>query len=111
MASTPEIFETMSYGPAPEATGAAQAWLEQHGRRFGLFIGGVWTPGKGETFEALNPATAKPLATLAQASAADVDHAVRAARRGDHAPDAELLRLEGRALKSDENGVVGSRGR
>jgi len=34
----------------------------------------------GATFETLNPATAKPLARLTQAGAADVDRAVRAAR-------------------------------
>ncbi|HET8835791.1 MAG TPA: aldehyde dehydrogenase family protein [Gemmatimonadales bacterium] len=80
MASIPEIFENMTYGPAPEAAAPAQAWLDQHGRRFGLFIGGRWTAPGGETFETLNPATAKPLARLTQASAADVDRAVRAAR-------------------------------
>ncbi len=80
MASIPEIFATMAYGPAPEAAGPAQEWLERHGRRFGLFIGGAWTAGEGESFETLNPATGKPLARLTQATAADVDRAVRAAR-------------------------------
>ena len=80
MASIPEIFSTMTYGPAPEAVAPAQAWLERHGRRFGLFIGGEWTEGGDETFETLNPANGKPLARLTQAGAADVDRAVRAAR-------------------------------
>ena len=80
MASIPEIFGTMAYGPAPEAVAPAQAWLDQHDRRFGLFIGGAWTASDGETFESLNPATGKPLARVAQATAADVDRAVRAAR-------------------------------
>ena len=80
MASIPEIFSTMAYGPAPEAVAPAHAWLERHGRRFGLFIGGAWTEPGGETFETLNPATGKPLARLTQAGAADVDGAVRAAR-------------------------------
>ena len=41
-----DIFETMEYGPAPEAAGEAMAWLDAHGRRFGLFIGGRFTkPG------------------------------------------------------------------
>jgi aldehyde dehydrogenase (NAD+) len=71
----------MEYGPAPESSGPGLAWLERHGRRFGLFIGGAWTePGK-ETFETLNPATARPLATLTHASAAEVDRAVKAARK------------------------------
>jgi aldehyde dehydrogenase (NAD+) len=81
MASIPEIFQTMAYGPAPEAAGRANEWLEKHGRRFGLFIDGEWTPGAGETFETLNPATAKPLAQLAQATDSETDQAVRAARR------------------------------
>jgi aldehyde dehydrogenase (NAD+) len=80
MASVPEIFQTMAYGPAPEAVGPVNEWLERHSRRFGLFIAGKWTPGEGETFETLNPATAKPLARLAQASSSEVDRAVRAAR-------------------------------
>ena len=80
MTSIPDIFGTMAYGPAPEAVGPAQAWLEQHGRRFGLFVGGAWTPAGAETFDTLNPATGKPLARLTQATAADVDRAVRAAR-------------------------------
>ena len=41
MTTVPEIFDTLAYGPAPEATAPALAWLEQHGRRFGLFIGGA----------------------------------------------------------------------
>ncbi|MGI8817935.1 MAG: aldehyde dehydrogenase family protein [Gemmatimonadales bacterium] len=81
MASIPEIFQTMAYGPAPEAAGPANAWLEAHGRRFGLFIGGEWIDGRGDGFETLNPATGKPIARLAQASAADVDRAVRVARK------------------------------
>jgi aldehyde dehydrogenase (NAD+) len=81
MASIPEIFQTMAYGPAPEAAGRANEWLEKHGRRFGLFIDGEWRTGAGETFETLNPATAKPLAQLAQTTESEADQAVRAARR------------------------------
>jgi aldehyde dehydrogenase (NAD+) len=81
MASVPEIFQTMEYGPAPESPSLVQSWLEQHRRRFGLFIGGKWTEPGGETFEALNPATAKPLAALTQAGSADIDRAVAAAAK------------------------------
>ena len=80
MASVPEIFQSMEYGPAPEGLGPVNQWLEAHSRRFGLFIGGEWTPGEAETFETLNPANGKPLARVAQATAGDVDRAVRAAR-------------------------------
>src|SRR3954469_310323 len=82
MASIPEIFQSMEYGPAPESAGPAHAWLDAHQRRFGLFIAGSWETGGGtETFETLNPASGKPLARLAQASVKDVDRAVRAARK------------------------------
>jgi aldehyde dehydrogenase (NAD+) len=80
MTSIPDIFGTMAYGPAPEAAGPAHAWLDGHGRRFGLFVNGSWTAVGGETFDSLNPATATPLAALTQATAADVNRAVRAAR-------------------------------
>ena len=80
MASIPEIFDTMAYGPAPEAAAPAQAWLDGHARRFGHFIGGRWSEPGSDTFETLNPATGKPIARLTQASAADVDRAVAAAR-------------------------------
>jgi aldehyde dehydrogenase (NAD+) len=80
MASIPEIFGTMAYGPAPEAAAPAEAWLDTHGRRFGHFIGGRWTDTGAETFETLNPATGKPIARLSQAGVADVDRAVSAAR-------------------------------
>ncbi len=74
-----EIFESMDYGTAPEAAGDALAWIDDHGACFGHFINGEFTcPGKG--FKSLNPATGKALATLTQATQADVDTAVKAAR-------------------------------
>ena len=85
MASVPEIFQTMAYGPAPEGVGPVNEWLERHGRRFGLFIGGAWSEGESDSFETLNPATGKPLARLAQATVAEVDRAVRAARKAQPA--------------------------
>ncbi|HTR20461.1 MAG TPA: aldehyde dehydrogenase family protein, partial [Gemmatimonadales bacterium] len=75
-----QIFETMEWGPAPEAAGPALAWLKAHANRFGLFIGGRWVEPSGATFETTNPATREPLARVVQAGAADVDAAVRAAR-------------------------------
>ena len=82
MASIPEIFETMAYGPAPEADGPALRWLESHQRAFRLFVNGQWTKARsGESFDTVNPATAKPLARIAQAGKADVDAAVAAARK------------------------------
>ncbi|WP_420213826.1 aldehyde dehydrogenase family protein [Janthinobacterium fluminis] len=75
-----EILTTMDYGPAPESQQEAQAWLEQRGRTFGLFIDNAWSEA-GELFASTNPADGKPLAELTQASEADVDRAVAAARR------------------------------
>jgi aldehyde dehydrogenase (NAD+) len=75
-----EIFETMDYGPAPESAAEALAWLVDQGDRFGHFIDGAFTaPGDG--FESRNPANGEVLATLTQASQADVDAAVAAARK------------------------------
>src|SRR5450830_280584 len=79
-----EIMNTMEYGPAPESTKEAQAWLEQRGRTFGLFIDNQWTEA-GETFASTNPADGKELAQLTQATAEDVDRAVQAARRAQPA--------------------------
>ena len=75
-----EIFETMEYGPAPEAAGEALAWLVDQGDRFGHFIDGEMT-APGEGFESRNPATGEVLASLSQATQADVDAAVVAARK------------------------------
>ena len=80
--SVAAIFESMEYGPAPESDGQARAWLEEHGRAFGLFIGGGWAePASGESLETSNPATGEVLARIAQAGPADVDAAVAAARK------------------------------
>ncbi|WP_127113873.1 aldehyde dehydrogenase family protein [Shimia sediminis] len=75
-----DIFETMDYGPAPEAAGDALAWIVDQGAKFGHFIdGGFTAPGDG--FKSQNPANGETLATLSQATAGDVDAAVAAARR------------------------------
>jgi aldehyde dehydrogenase (NAD+) len=50
---------------------------------YGLYIGGEWgAAAAGKTFETIDPATEQRLATVAYAADADVDRAVRAARRG-----------------------------
>ncbi len=64
------------YAPAPESV------RPQIRDDYGLFIDGRWTPPEsGLTFETVNPATETVLARVAQAGAADVDRAVRAARK------------------------------
>ncbi|OXC74064.1 betaine-aldehyde dehydrogenase [Caballeronia sordidicola] len=48
-----------------------------------LYIGGAYVDAtSGETFDTLDPATGETLASVQQASAADIDRAVRSAREG-----------------------------
>nr|WP_093388309.1 aldehyde dehydrogenase family protein [Rugamonas rubra] len=84
----------MDYGPAPESQKEAQAWLDQHGRSFGLFIDNAFS-APGELFASTNPADASKLADLTQATDADVDRAVEAARRAQ--PGWQALGGHGRA--------------
>ncbi len=77
-----ELMQTLPYGPAPEAAKPALDWIKAHKGRFQLFIAGKWrNPTSKEWFATLNPANSQPLAEVAQANAADVDEAVRAARK------------------------------
>ncbi|MEO6207521.1 MAG: aldehyde dehydrogenase family protein [Candidatus Limnocylindrales bacterium] len=65
------------YAPAPEARD-----LVTLKERYGLFIGGRFVAATGgATFTSFDPSTEQPLAAVAKATAADVDKAVRAARR------------------------------
>ena len=82
MTSIPEIFESMSWGPAPESAKPALDWLLRHDGKFGLYVNGAWWHPKGaERFATLNPATGKKLAEITQATGVEVDIAVKAARR------------------------------
>ncbi len=94
MPTIQEILNTMDYGPAPESQKEAHAWLDLHQRRFGLFINNTWTPS-GKTFASINPADGQELAQLTQATPADVDQAVAAARGAQ--PGWEALGGHGRA--------------
>jgi aldehyde dehydrogenase (NAD+) len=68
---------SLEYDPAPES--AAIAKLQPS---YGLFINGKFTnPSKNEQFASLNPATEETLALVSQASKADVNRAVVAARK------------------------------
>ena len=74
-----QIFETMDYGPAPEAAQPALAWLAEHAPTLPMYINGRWVQA-AETFESINPATGKPLIRVGQASPGQVNAAVEAAR-------------------------------
>ena len=81
MSSVPEIFDTLSYGPAPEDASAVRAWLAAHAEGFGLFINGQWRAGTGDQarLSCVNPANGEVLGSLTQAGAADLDAAVAGA--------------------------------
>lgn len=75
-----EVLDSMDYGPAPEDSSAVRAWLESHAEGFGHFIDGKFTkPDEG--FDVIEPATGGRIAHVSQGSQADVDAAVKAARR------------------------------
>ncbi|MCH8248566.1 MAG: aldehyde dehydrogenase family protein [Proteobacteria bacterium] len=64
------------YDPAPESTDHISVR-----KRYGLFINGEFVaPEKGRYFDTINPANEEKLSRVADASEADVDKAVRAAR-------------------------------
>ncbi len=76
------------YAPAPESVRPHLA------ARYDHFIGGKWTaPKDGRYFQTINPATEQPLAEIAHGTAADVDRAVKAARK---AHDTVWSKLPGR---------------
>src|SRR6478736_8011613 len=70
-------FDTSwSYAPAPESKSAATI-----NKQYDLFINGEWVkPASGKYFDTINPANEEKLSEVAEANAADVDKAVRAAR-------------------------------
>jgi len=71
----------MEYGPAPESDKIAQNWLDDHNRKFGLFINNEWVHPEGrKTYETKSPATGAVLSATTQGNSEDVDKAVSAAR-------------------------------
>ena len=66
----------LDYAPAPESTSILRLRDD-----YGLFIGGEWVAGGGESFASVSPATERQIATFAAADEGDVDAAVRAARK------------------------------
>ena len=69
----PTPFE---YAPAPESRAVVDLKPS-----YGLFIDGEFVDGTGGAIKSINPATEEVLAEVAEASDADVDRAVKAARR------------------------------
>ncbi|HRW19682.1 MAG TPA: aldehyde dehydrogenase family protein [Dermatophilaceae bacterium] len=63
------------YAPAPESRAVVDIQPS-----YGLFVGGEFVEAAGAAFATVNPATEEVLAEIGEASAADVDRAVKAAR-------------------------------
>ena len=68
-----QLFE---YAPAPESRSIVDV-----APSYGLFVDGESIEGSGTPFKTVNPATEEVLSEVATATDADVDRAVRAARR------------------------------
>src|SRR4051794_10413571 len=64
------------YSPAPEARSVVDIRPS-----YGLFVDGEFVDGHGRAFKTISPSTEEVLAELAEADQADVDAAVKAARR------------------------------
>ncbi|MGY1741974.1 MULTISPECIES: aldehyde dehydrogenase family protein [unclassified Blastococcus] len=67
------VFE---YAPAPESRSIVDI-----APSYGLFVDGEFVDGSGEAMKTVNPATEEVLSEVAVGTEADVDRAVRAARR------------------------------
>lgn len=77
-----EIFENMSYGPAPENAEEALAYLDSHQRKFDLFINGKWKKASSKAFfNSINPSDKSILAAISEANEKDVHSAVIAAKK------------------------------
>jgi aldehyde dehydrogenase (NAD+) len=80
MSTLLETFKTMDYGPAPESPSAVNAWLDEHGRKFGLFIDNQWvTPKDAKYYPSYDPSNGGLLGETVQAGQKEVDQAVAAA--------------------------------
>ncbi|MEZ0579376.1 aldehyde dehydrogenase family protein [Nocardioides sp. MH1] len=75
-APTSPSSNIFDYAPAPESRAIVDIKPS-----YGLFIDGEFVDGHGSPFKSINPASEETLAEIAEADEADVDLAVRAARR------------------------------
>ncbi len=71
-----DAANAFTYAPAPESRSIVDIKAS-----YGLFIDGEFVDGRGPTFKTVNPATEEVLAEVAEANEADVEKAVKAARR------------------------------
>ena len=81
MSTVAEIYQSMSYGPAPESDAVARGWLAGHASAFGHYVDGRWMKvDDAARFDVFEPATGERLARVAQGTDAQVAAAVAAAR-------------------------------
>ncbi len=66
---------TFEYAPAPESRAIVDIKSS-----YGLFINGEFTDGGGSSFKSISPSSEEVLAEISEATASDVDSAVKAAR-------------------------------
>ncbi len=64
------------YAPAPESRSIVDLKSS-----YGLFIGGEFVDGSGSSFKSISPSSEEVLAEVAEATADDIDRAVKAARQ------------------------------
>lgn len=81
MPTLKDIMDTMEYGPAPESNSEVKTWLARHSDGISHFIGGCFVAPDGPMSDVLNPAEDTVLARLAKAGPAQIDAAVKAARK------------------------------
>jgi aldehyde dehydrogenase (NAD+) len=67
---------TFEYAPAPESRAVVDLRSS-----YGLFVNGEFVDGHGTSFKSVSPSSEEVLAEIAEASEADVDTAVKAARQ------------------------------
>ena len=78
--SVATYFDSLDYGPAPEADGHVRDWLNSHNAAFGHFIDGAFRASSGrKSLKTIEPATGETLATIARGTARDIGAAVEAA--------------------------------
>jgi aldehyde dehydrogenase (NAD+) len=65
----------LDYSPAPESTSILKLQ-----KQYGLFIDGKFQGSRGKSFATISPATEKTITKVVEATPADVDKAVKAAR-------------------------------
>src|ERR1700742_680024 len=80
---------SFDYAPAPESRDIARLKPS-----YQIFVNGAFRDGSGEAVKTINPADEEPLAEVGEAGPADVDDAVRAARRAFEGPWSALSGAE-----------------